>query len=51
MNISIGVWEHDFLRNIWFLVHLFNQITMQTILEISAHFWNDGKCHDSETLY
>ena len=44
--------ENEFLKNILFSVHLFNQIRMQTtFLEISANFYNDWRWHGSGSAY
>ena len=40
--------KNEFLRDIRFSVHLFNQIRMQTFLEICAKFYND---YDSAPVY
>ena len=33
--------KNQFLRNIWFSENLFNQIRMETFLEISENFYNN----------
>ena len=33
--------KKEFLRNIWFSVHLRSQIRMQAFLEIFPNFYND----------
>ena len=36
-DMNINVWEKECLETIWFPVHLFNQIRMQTFLETTAN--------------
>ena len=44
------MFEKNGLRNIWFSAYLFNQIQMQTFLEISGNFYNDWIWRDSMSV-
>ena len=41
--VNISIRENEFLRNVWFSVNIFNQIRIQTLVEISANFHNDWR--------
>ena len=43
--------KNEFLRNVWFSVHLLNQIGMQIFLEFSVNFYNDWRWHDLVSVY
>ena len=43
--------KNEFLRNIWFSVHQYSQIRMQTFVEVLKNDYDDWKWHDFVSAY